>query len=128
MTRFYKQRANLAFLLMAASGDRSFEEITVAASETPYESGTILVKGVDGVYAALTAADVTPSEEGDVDVEIAILAARTVFQSDDEATDAPALAVVRDATVKSFELGLPEDVTVADVQPYLERQGLILRG
>ncbi len=51
MTRFYKQRPDLAFLLMSASGDRSFEQIDVAASTTPYESGTILTLGDDGNQA-----------------------------------------------------------------------------
>jgi len=128
MTRFYKQRPDLAFLLMPASGDRSFEEIAVAASTTPYEVGTILVKGDDDVYAALTAADLEPAEEGDeINISVAILGSRTVFHAEDELTEAPALAVVRDATVKSFELELPAGVTLDAIQPFLEKQGLILR-
>lgn len=128
MTRFYKQRPDLAFLLMPANGDRSFEQITVAASTTPYESGSVLVQGVDGVYAAITAADLEPSEEGaEVSISLAILGSRTVFHAEDELTEAPALAVVRDATIKTFELELPAGVAVDDVAPHLEKQGLILR-
>ncbi len=128
MTRFYKQRPDLAFLLMPANGDRSFEQIIIAASTTPYESGTILSLGEDGIYAALTAADLVPAEEGaDVTLSLAILGNRTVFHADDELTEAPALAVVRDATVKSFELELPAGVTLDAIQPFLEKQGLILR-
>lgn len=128
MTRFYKQRPDLAFLLMPASGDRSFEEIAVVASETPYESGTVLVQGVDGTYAALTAVDLEPAEDAeDVNISVAILANRTVFHADDELTVAPALAVVRDATVKAFELELPVGVSIADIQPHFEKQGLIVR-
>ncbi|WP_343314042.1 hypothetical protein AAIB41_02540 [Brucella sp. BE17] len=127
MTRFYKQRPDLAFLLIPASGDRSFEEIAVVASTTPYEVGTILVKGEDN-YAVLTSADLEPAEEGDeVKVSLAILGARTVFHADDEQTQAPALAVVRDATIKAFELVLPAGVTIDVLAPYLEKQGLILR-
>lgn len=128
MTRFYKQRPDLAFLLMPASGDRSFEQIDVVASETPYESGTILSLGEDGIYVALTAADLVPAEEdAEVALSIAILANRTVFHADDELTEAPALAVVRDATIKSFELEIPAGVTIADIAPHLEKQGLIVR-
>ncbi len=128
MTRFYKQRPDLAFLLMPASGDRSFEQIAVAASTTPYESGTILSLGDDGIYAALTAADLVPSEEDtDVALSLAILGSRTVFHADDELTEAPALAVIRDATIKGFELELPAGVTLDAIQPHLEKQGLILR-
>lgn len=128
MTRFYKQRPDLAFLLMPASGDRSFEQIDVAASTTPYESGTILTLGDDGIYAALTAADLVPSEEDtEVALSLAILGSRTVFHADDELTDAPALAVVRDATIKGFELELAAGVTLDAIQPFLEKQGLIIR-
>lgn len=128
MTRFYKQRPDLAFLLMSASGDRSFEEIAVVASTTPYEVGTILVRGDDDVYAALTASDLEPAEEGaEVSLSVAILGSRTVFHADDELTEAPALAVVRDATIVAFELELPADVTIADVASHFEKQGLILR-
>jgi len=128
MTRFYKQRPDLAFLLMSASGDRSFEQIDVAASTTPYESGTILTLGDDGIYAALTAADLVPSEEDtEVALSLAILGSRTVFHADDELTEAPALAVIRDATIKGFELELPAGVTIDVLAPYLEKQGLIIR-
>lgn len=128
MTRFYKQRPDLAFLLMPASGDRSFEQIAVAASTTPYESGTILSLGEDGIYAALTAADLVPSEEDtEVALSLAILGSRTVFHADDELTEAPALAVIRDATIKGFELELPAGVTIDVIAPYLEKQGLIIR-
>lgn len=128
MTRFYKQRPDLAFLLMPASGDRSFEEIELVASETPYESGSVLVKGVDGTYAALAAADLEPTEDAeDVNISVAILGTRTVFHADDELTEAPALAVVRDATIKAFELELPAGISIADIQPHFEKQGLIVR-
>lgn len=128
MTRFYKQRPDLAFLLMPANGDRSFEEVEVVASTTPYEVGTVLVKGVSGTYAALTADDLEPAEDAeDVNISVAILGTRTVFHADDELTVAPALTVVRDATVKAFELELPAGVTLADIQPHLEKQGLIVR-
>lgn len=128
MTKFYKQRPDLAFLLMPASGDRSFEEVEVVASETPYESGTVLVKGANGTYTALTAADLEPAEDvEDVNISVAILGTRTVFHEDDELTVAPALAVVRDATVKAFELELPSGVSITDIAPHFEKQGIIVR-
>lgn len=122
MTRFYKQRPDLAFLLMPASGDRSYEEITVGASTTPYESGSVLA--LDPVIGAYVT--VTTELLAEADVKLALLANRTVFHADDELTFAPALAVVRDATIKAFELELPEDVTLVEIAPFLEKQGLIL--
>lgn len=122
MTRFYKQKPDAGFILSTANSSRSLEQITVNASTDPYESGSILVAGVDGTYSVATAEALAEDT-----VKVALLVNRTVFHEDDELTTAEALAVVRDAEIKGFELEIPDGLTIDDVQPFLEAQGIIAR-